>query len=165
GSEELFGLDLQMVILGTGDKEIEKELLKIEKKYPAKLKVYLKFDEKLAHMIEAGADIFMMPSHFEPCGLNQMYSLKYGTPPLVHRVGGLADTVVDFNEKTGAGTGFVFEEFNVKSMIIALRRANELFSQKRKWTKLMKNGMKQDYSWSKSAGKYTQLFESLTGSK
>jgi len=163
GSEELFEMNLQLIILGTGDKAIEQELKKLELRHGRRLKVYLKFDEKLAHEIEAGADIFLMPSLFEPCGLNQMYSLKYGTPPIVHKVGGLADTVSEFEESTGIGTGFVFEDFSVEAMIQSIGRAVRLYSKKRKWTKLMKNGMKQDFSWNKSAEKYSQLFASLVG--
>jgi len=161
GSKQLFAMNLQLIILGSGDKQIEQDLLRLEKQYPDRFKLYLKFDERLAHMIEAGADIFLMPSLFEPCGLNQMYSLKYGTPPVVHRVGGLADTVIDYDEISGEGTGFVFEKFNVQSMIVALARAVTLFGKKRKWTKLIKNGMKQDFSWKTSAQKYINLFETL----
>jgi starch synthase len=102
-----------------------------------------------------------MPSLFEPCGLNQMYSLKYGTPPIVHKVGGLADTVLNYDDKTGEGTGFVFEKFSVESMMETLTRALTLFSKKRKWSKLMKSGMKQDFSWKISARNYESLFESL----
>lgn len=161
GCEQLFALNLQLIILGSGDKLFERELINLERKYSKVLKVFLKFDEHLAHMIEAGSDIYLMPSQFEPCGLNQMYSLKYGTPPVVHKVGGLADTVSDYNELTGEGTGFVFEEFSVKSMMAALARAVNLYSKKRKWTKLMKNGMQQNFSWTNSAKKYVQLFESI----
>ncbi len=160
-AEQLFSLNIQLIILGTGDKKLEQSLKSLAKQYRAKLKVYLKFDEKLAHLIEAGSDIYLMPSLFEPCGLNQMYSLKYGTPPIVHKVGGLADTVLDYDEETGEGTGFVFEKFKVEPMMSAINRAINLFAQKRKWTKLMKNGMKQDFSWNKSALKYCELFEAL----
>jgi starch synthase len=162
-AEELFSLNMQMVILGTGEKELERALVKLAQEYPKKLKVILKFDERLAHMIEAGSDIYLMPSMFEPCGLNQMYSLKYGTPPIVHNVGGLADTIVDYNEMTAEGTGFIFNEFTVASMMGAVTRALDLFNKKKKWSQLIKNGMKQDYSWKSSAKQYVQLFESLKG--
>ncbi len=161
GAKKVFALDLQMVILGKGDKKIERELKWLESEYPQKLKVFLKFDEKLAHQIEAGADMYLMPSLFEPCGLNQMYSLKYGTPPIVHKTGGLADSVQDYDAVSESGTGFVFEKFTVDAMVEAIRRAVELYGKKRKWSKLVKNGMAQDFSWSRSAQKYHNLFESL----
>lgn len=161
GADKLFALDLQLVILGSGDKNIESELKRLESEYKTKMKVKLRFDETLAHKIEAGSDMYLMPSLFEPCGLNQMYSLKYGTPPIVHKVGGLADTVIDYNESLRNGTGFVFDEFTVDSMITAIERAIQLYSKKRKWFMLEKNGMAQDFSWRRSAGKYQELFESL----
>ncbi|HEX2896952.1 MAG TPA: glycogen synthase GlgA [candidate division Zixibacteria bacterium] len=161
GAKKIFALDLQLVILGSGDKKIERELKWLETEYPNKMKVFLKFDEKLAHQIEAGADMYLMPSLFEPCGLNQMYSLKYGTPPIVHKTGGLVDTVADHDLKTDTGTGLVFEKFTVDSMVDAISRAVELYSKKRKWSRLVKNGMSQDFSWNSSAKKYHNLFESL----
>jgi starch synthase len=161
-AERIFEMDLQMIVLGSGDTRLEQELKLLESEYKDKLKIYLKFDESLAHRIEAGADVFLMPSLFEPCGLNQMYSLKYGTPPIVHKVGGLADTVVDYSPDTDSGTGFVFEEFTEAAMVSAIKRAVHLYSKRRKWTKLMKNGMKQDFSWNKSAAKYVALFNSNT---
>ena len=160
-AEQLFSLNIQLIILGTGDKKLVKGLKSLEKKHGNKLKVYLEFDERLAHLIEAGADIYLMPSLFEPCGLNQMYSLKYGTPPVVHKVGGLADTIIDYNEETEAGTGFVFDEFKTYAMMQAVERATNLFAKKRRWTKLMKNGMQQDFSWNTAAHNYVLLFESL----
>ncbi len=160
-AEQLFSLNLQLIILGTGDKKTELALKSLEKKHADKLKVYLEFDEKLAHLIEAGSDIYLMPSLFEPCGLNQMYALKYGTPPVVHKVGGLADTIIDYNEKAEEGTGFVFDDFKSGAMMQSIERAIKLFGKKRKWTKLMKNGMKQDFSWDKSAQKYSELFEAM----
>ena len=160
-AEQLFSLNLQLIILGTGDKKSEQTLKSLEKKHSDNLKVYLEFDERRAHLIEAGSDIYLMPSLFEPCGLNQMYALKYGTPPIVHKVGGLADTIVDYNEETERGTGFVFDEFTSRAMLQSIERAINLFGEKRKWTKLMKNGMKQNYSWDKSALKYSELFEKL----
>ena len=119
-SEEIFCLNIQLIILGSGDKKLEQSLKKLEKKHRDKLKVYLEFDEKLAHLIEAGSDIYLMPSLFEPCGLNQMYALKYGTPPVVHKVGGLADTIIDYNEETEEGTGFVFDEFKPYKLMPAV---------------------------------------------
>ena len=160
-SQELFNNNIQMVILGTGDKRLERELAALCKLYPDKLKIFFKFDEVLAHKIEAASDIFLMPSMFEPCGLNQMYSLNYGTPPVVHKVGGLADTVSEFDPQTGQGNGFLFEKFNSNSMLAALNRAIKLFEKKISWTKLMKNGMKLNFSWDESAKKYHKLFKTL----
>ncbi|HKK21189.1 MAG TPA: glycosyltransferase, partial [candidate division Zixibacteria bacterium] len=116
------------------------------------------------HRIEAGSDIFLMPSHYEPCGLNQMYSLKYGTLPVVREVGGLADTVRDVSEDTLDGNGFVFEEYTSDAMMEALSRAVELYKKTRVWTGLMKRAMKEDFSWDSSARQYISLFERLVGS-
>jgi len=159
-ADDLFALDLQMIVLGTGDEEYHRKLRELELVYPDKLKVYLEFNDDLAHQIQAGADMFLMPSRYEPCGLNQMYALKYGTVPVVREVGGLADTVADYQPETALGTGFVFREYTSEAMLEALRRALEVFGGKRKWSKLMKAGMGQDYSWGRSARKYTGLFES-----
>ncbi len=158
---KVFEENVRLLVLGTGGQKIEKELKKLERKFPDKVKVFLYFDDVLAHKIEAGSDLYLMPSLFEPCGLNQMYSLKYGTPPIVHAVGGLADTVTDYDEKSGSGTGLVFKKFTAEAMIEALKRALSLYAKKREWTKLMKNGMKQDFSWKRSAQKYSDLFEAL----
>lgn len=161
GAKKLFALNLRLVILGSGDKKIERELKWLESEYPQKLKVFLKFDETLAHQIEAGSDMYLMPSLFEPCGLNQMYSLKYGTPPIVHQTGGLADSVTDYDKNTGTGTGFGFEKFTVDAMVDTIQKAVELYSKKRKWSQLVKNAMSQDFSWHRSAKKYHDLFDSL----
>jgi len=160
-ADRLFAMDLQMVALGTGDEKYHKLLRHLETKYPDKLKVYLVHDEKLAHWIEGAADVFLMPSLFEPCGLNQMYSLKYGTVPIVNEVGGLADTVVDYDSDTAKGTGFVFNEETPEAMLDAVERATIAFRRKRPWMKLMKNGMKQDFSWPRSVRQYLSEFETL----
>ncbi len=160
-ADRIFEMNVQMVVLGSGEQKYHQLLQKLQQTYHDKLKVYLKFDDALAHRIEAGADIFLMPSRFEPCGLNQMYSLKYGTVPVVREVGGLADTVVDYNDCTGEGTGFVFREYTTEAMLRALERAVRLFGRKRRWSKLMKSGMRQDFSWKRSAEKYADLFQSL----
>lgn len=160
-AEELFTLNIQMVVLGTGDKKYVDLLTKLEKLYPDKLRAFITFDDGLAHRIEAGSDIFLMPSRWEPCGLNQLYSLKYGTVPVVRKVGGLADTVMDWDDKTQSGTGFVFEEYDAEAMLEAIKRAVELFPRKRAWTRLVKAGMSQDFSWESSANEYSRLFEAL----
>jgi starch synthase len=158
-AEDIFELDLQMIILGTGDDEYHRKLRELETKYPDKLRVYLEFNDDLAHEIQAGSDIFLMPSRYEPCGLNQMYALRYGTVPVVRKVGGLADTVIDYNPETGQGTGFLFEEYDTASMVNSLKRALKVFAGRRRWGKLMKAGMARDYSWGQSARKYTEMFE------
>jgi len=162
-ADQLFAMDLQMIVLGTGEEKYHRFLEGLQRKYPDKVRVYLTFDDTLAHWIEAGADIFLMPSRYEPCGLNQMYSLKYGTVPVVRAVGGLVDTVVDYNETTGEGTGFVFDEYTSEALVTTVKRAVDLFYHRRAWTKLMKAGMVQDFSWNKSAGEYAELFEEVTG--
>ena len=116
-AQKLFESNIQMVILGTGDKKLEQELAALCNMYPDKLKTFFEFNEVLAHKIEAASDIFLMPSMFEPCGLNQMYSFKYGTVPVVHKVGGLADTVTEFDPETGEGNGFLFDKLYSDSML------------------------------------------------
>jgi len=162
-AERLFAMNLQMIVLGTGDQKYHKLLRKLERKYPDKLKAYLTFDDSLAHWIEAGADIFLMPSRYEPCGLNQMYSLKYGTVPIVREVGGLADTVSDYQTETGEGTGFVFRDYNADELLNAVQRAVDLFARRRAWTKLMKSAMAEDFSWEASAKAYLELYEEISG--
>jgi starch synthase len=123
--------------------------------------VKIGYDEPLAHLIEAGADLFLMPSRFEPCGLNQMYSLRYGTPPIVFKTGGLADTVVDANAATlddGTATGFVFDTPEVTALQETVRRALELYRQPAQWRRLQQAGMRQSFDWSESAGHYLALY-------
>lgn len=162
-ADSLFALDIQMILLGTGEEKYHRLFERFQQQYPDKLKTYLAFDETLAHQIEAASDIFLMPSYFEPCGLNQMYSLKYGTVPIVRKVGGLADTIVDVDAGND-GTGFVFEEYSGKALLDTVKRAVELYQKNRTWIKIMKQGMVQDYSWKKSAGKYTSLFARMLSS-
>ncbi len=160
-ADEIFAMNVQLVVLGTGEPRYHELLNSLQQKYPDRCRAYLTFDDNLAHMIEASADMFLMPSQFEPCGLNQMYSLKYGTVPIVRRVGGLADTVIDYNESTCEGTGFVFEEYSAEAMLAAIRRAVRLFDRKRAWTGVMKAGMKQDFSWQYTAEQYAELFAQI----
>ncbi len=161
GADDLFKLDLQMIILGMGDDKYHRLLKQLERRYPDKLKVYLEFNDGLAHWIQAASDIFLMPSRYEPCGLNQMYALKYGSVPLVRDTGGLADTVTDYNPELGTGNGFVFDDYSPRGLIDALERALKLFGRKQAWMKLMRIGMRQDFSWKRSAVRYAELFESL----
>jgi len=157
-AEELFELDLQMVILGTGDEKYEKLLGELGAKYPKKLAVSLKFDNTLAHLIEAGCDMFLMPSRYEPCGLNQLYSLKYGTVPIVRETGGLADTIENCNPTKKSGTGFVFKKYDSLELLNTIRFALEVYKNKTAWTDLMKRGMYKDLSWGNSAAKYELLY-------
>ncbi len=154
--------DARLVILGSGEKQFENALRELAALYPQRLLLTLGYSEELAHRIEAGADLFLMPSRFEPCGLNQMYSLQYGTPPLVHQIGGLADTVVDAtqeNLKNNTATGFVFHEPSAGAMLHAIERALNLYKKPASWHKLMRTAMAQDFGWTKSAGKYIQLYK------
>lgn len=160
-AERMFEMDVQVVVLGVGEERYHRLFETLQQRYPDKLKCFFRLDEDLAHLIEAGADIFLMPSLFEPCGLNQIYSLKYGTVPLVHSVGGLADTIAPFNPETGEGNGFAFDEPTPEALLETLRQAVDIFSKKRIWTRLMKNGMQQDYSWAGVVGKYEELYREL----
>ena len=159
GIDALMKRGIQMVILGTGEEKYQTALKAAAEKYPEQLAVHFKFDEKLAHLIEGGADMFLMPSRFEPCGLNQMYSLKYGTVPIVRETGGLADTVENIDPQTGKGTGFTFQEFSVEAMLDAVDRALAAFQDKATWAKIQKAGMRKDFSWESSAKKYLKVYE------
>ncbi|MCK5126542.1 MAG: glycogen synthase GlgA [candidate division Zixibacteria bacterium] len=162
--KNIMQLDIQMIILGTGEEKYHKWLVRLQDKHPDKLKVLLKYDNELAHWIEAAADIFLMPSRYEPCGLNQLYSLKYGTIPIVRKTGGLADTIENADFDTGIGTGLVFEDYDSKEMLAAIKYALPYYMKKRKWRKIMKNGMEKDYSWSASAEKYIELYKKTISS-
>ncbi len=156
--EGLLKLDLCLVILGTGDAKYEKQYATLGKKFPGRLGVRLAFDNALAHKIEAGSDMFLMPSKYEPCGLNQMYSLKFGTIPIVRATGGLDDTIKEFNPETGRGNGFKFQAYSSGELVKAVKRARYLYRNKLLWTGLVKNAMKADFSWQKSALKYEEIY-------
>lgn len=159
--EEMKDLPLQWVILGTGDVWFESALRALASKHVSRLSVTAGYDEGLAHRIEAGADVFVMASRYEPCGLNQLYSLRYGTLPVVRRTGGLADTVVDVDvaDKAGnQGTGFVFDEVTPDSLKAALLRALAHFGHKATWSHFQANAMRQDFSWEKSATAYEDVY-------
>lgn len=161
-ADALLGLPVQIVLLGTGEPAYHQRLAALAKRAPEKLSVQLRFDNALAHQIEAGADAFLMPSRFEPCGLNQMYSLRYGTIPIVRRVGGLADTVVDVSPETleaGTACGFVFEEYTPKALVQAVQRAAAAFGNHELWQRLIRTGMRQDFSWARSARAYIRVYE------
>lgn len=155
--------DIQMVILGQGEEKYHKFLKAAEKKYKGKLAVEIGFDEALAHQIEAAADMYLMPSKYEPCGLNQMYSLKYGTVPIVRNTGGLADTIIDYRKPKG--NGFLFDKYDANEMVAAVKSALKLFKDRDKWNKLVRQGMSLDFSWKISAQKYMKLYKEVSSSK
>lgn len=157
--EKLMKLKVQLVLLGEGDPKYADIFKKFKKKYSKKFSFTQKFDDELAHLIEAGSDIFLMPSKFEPCGLNQIYSLRYGTVPVVRETGGLKDTIANFNPKTGKGNGFTFKKYTSKEMLSTLKKAIDTFKDDKTWTKIQKNGMRIDFSWNVSAKKYLKLYE------
>jgi starch synthase len=162
GSETLLNRDLQLCVLGSGEAKYQDWLLDLSKRVPDKVAVRIGFDEALAHRIEAGADIFLMPSQFEPCGLNQMYSLIYGTVPLVRAVGGLADSVVDAtpdNLAHGTATGFSFSGYSAADLVATIERALTLFADRPEWLRLARSGMNQDWSWRRSALQYFRVYE------
>lgn len=148
-----------LVILGSGEKKYATLLTKMARKYPRQLAVKIIFDEALAHRIEAGCDIYLMPSLYEPCGLSQMYGLKYGTIPVVRRTGGLVDTVVEVDAQKKKGTGFTFVEYHPDALWKAIAKALECFANKELWQQLMQQAMAQDFSWSRSAGEYLKLYQ------
>ena len=154
--------DAQWVVLGTGDAAYHEMLSDLASRFGEKIAVRLAFSNELAHRIEAGADIFVMPSRYEPCGLNQLYSLKYGTVPVVRATGGLADTIVDFNEQSRGelrANGFSFDEYSSHALNAALQRAVDVFAMRPAWEQLIQTGMRQDWSWSQSAEMYDHLYQ------
>lgn len=161
--QKLMGINLQLVILATGDKNYEKEFLKFSQQYKTKFSFQPKFDIKLAQQIYAGSDIFLMPSRFEPCGLGQMIAMGYGTIPLIRAVGGLKDSVKNYSKKTDKeiATGFIFDNYDPSSFLLAINKSLKLFLDKPTWHKLQSNGMKQDFSWNNSAKEYLNLYQKL----
>jgi len=157
----LLAHDLYFVLLGSGNKETETYLRTIIERHRGKAGIRFEFDNASAHLVEAGADMFLMPSKYEPCGLNQMYSLRYGTVPIVRKTGGLADTVHEYNAETDEGTGFLFERYDPGEFRAAIDRALELWPRKTRWRWLMRQGMSLDLSWRESAKKYVEVYERL----
>ena len=149
-----------MVVLGTGEERYTRFFLSLQEQYPAYVGARISYDEWLAHKIEGGADLFLMPSRFEPCGLNQIYSLKYGTVPVVRATGGLDDTIQDYSQSPN-GTGFKFDRYSPEELLAAARRAHEVYRTPARWKELVKNGMKRDFSWHRSAQRYAELYQSL----
>jgi starch synthase len=157
----LLGRDLQLVILGRGDRRYEDALGDAARAHPTKLAVRFAFDDALAHQIEGGADAFLMPSHYEPCGLNQMYSLRYGTVPIVRATGGLDDTIVDIDANPGDGTGFKFADYTTESLLGAVERALTVYQHTHVWERTMRRGMAADFSWQRSAAEYLRVYQRL----
>ena len=158
---ELMGKGIQMVVLGTGDPEYEEFFNGMSGQYPDQFRAYIGFDESLAHQIYAGADLFLMPSKFEPCGLSQMIAMRYGSVPIVRETGGLNDTVQSYNEFTGEGNGFTFTHFNAHDMLYTIERALAVYRDSEKWELLARSAMETDYSWGQSAKQYKALYTDL----
>jgi starch synthase len=161
GFDRLVALGVQMVVLGTGDEKYHKMLARLAKKYPRQLSVTLRFDNALAHLVQAGADMLLKPSRYEPNGVGQIHAMRYGTIPIVHAAGGLAETVQNYDPRAETGTGFVFKKYDADDMLKTVERAIKGFQDKKRWIKLAKNAMKQDYSWEATAEKYTKLYSRL----
>lgn len=151
--------ELIVVALGSGDKEYEDLFRRLNKQFPKKFAVQIAYDNKLAHKIEAGADMFLMPSRYEPCGLSQIYSLRYGTVPIVRATGGLDDTIENWDPVTRKGTGFKFTEYTGEALLAAVRTALQAFKDQDSWRVLMRNGMAKDFSWSTAAKEYVRVYE------
>ena len=158
-ADELPRLGAAFVLLGSGERRYEDQWLALATRYPGRIGVHIGFDEALAHLIEAGADLFLMPSRFEPCGLNQMYSLRYGTVPVVHATGGLFDTVSNFDLASRTGTGFTFDDYSPQALVGTLRWALGVFKDRQTWLQIQTAGMRQDFSWTASARKYVEVYE------
>lgn len=162
--DKIMGLNCQFVLLGTGEEKYHKLLPEIGKKYPAQASINITFDNTLAHLITAGADMVLLPSKYEPCGLNQLYALKYGTIPIVHETGGLADTINNYtpealSQKTA--TGFTFKNPTAEELFTAIKSASNLYQNKKDWQQLMKNAMSRDWSWEHSGKEYISLYKKL----
>jgi starch synthase len=160
--------DAQWIILGTGDSAYQNQLTLLAERFPQKVATRLEFSNRLAHRIEAGADMLVMPSRYEPCGLNQLYSLKYGTVPVVRATGGLVDTITDLDANSlaaGAANGFVFRDHSALALSEALQRACNTFAQTDVWQRLVRTGMQQDWSWAHSARQYAALYGATAASR
>lgn len=164
-AEELLALDLQLVVLGTGDARYEGMVAELQRKFPGKVAAFIRFDERLAHLIYAGSDLFLMPSRYEPCGLGQLIALRYGNVPVVRATGGLADTVTDFTSHPSDGNGFVFEEYSASALKGALARAVETFRDEDAWNALVQRAMACDFSWERSAEEYLNLYRAAIAAK
>ncbi|MHA1226428.1 MAG: glycogen synthase GlgA [Candidatus Hodarchaeales archaeon] len=157
--ERVLKKDIQFILVGTGDPVQEEAFRDLKSQFPKKVGLEIAFSNKLAHLVGAGSDIFLMPSRYEPCGLSDKYSLKYGTVPIVHRTGGLADTIIDYDEDPENGVGFTFEPFRLESFLEAINRALKVFQSQKEWQEMMKRGMKLNFSWKRAASQYIKVYE------
>ena len=164
-ADSLVHHDAGFVVLGSGDARYEQMWRTLAARRPETVGVHLGFDERLAHLVEAGADVFLMPSRYEPCGLNQMYSQRYGTVPVVRATGGLVDTVQPWDPATTRGTGFLFSDYSGDAMLAALRAALDTFGRPAEWKKLQQNGMKADFSWDRSARAYVKVYKGVIAAR
>jgi starch synthase len=160
--DNLLDKEVGLVILGSGDEGIQSALQEKAEDFSGRISLALGFNEPLAHRIMAGADILLIPSRYEPCGLTQMYALKYGTVPVVRATGGLDDTIRSFDRETTGGNGFKFEEYDAGSFLTAIKGALDLYQDEETWEKLMANGMAEDFSWERSAHAYIEIYKSMT---
>ena len=165
GAHELMREDLVMTVVGTGDRKYEELFAALAAAYPGRVGVKIAYDNKLAHKVEAGADMFLMPSRYEPCGLNQMYSLKYGTVPIVRATGGLDDSVEPFDLEHGTGTGFKFKEYSGEALLFAVRQALHHYMDERIWKRIQLNGMAKDFSWNQPAREYAKLYQAARAAR
>lgn len=159
--DDLMKIDLQLVVLGTGEKKYHDLFERGVRKHPTQVAAKLGFDNDLAHLIEAGSDMFLMPSKYEPCGLNQIYSLRYGTVPVVRATGGLDDTIIDVTASPAHGTGLKFKQYSAHELLKVVQRAVHLYADEAAWRRIMKNGMAMDFSWGTSAKKYVAVYRNL----
>jgi starch synthase len=159
--EDILALDVGLVVLGSGVESIQKAIEGAAKRHPGRVGLFFGFNEPLAHRIMAGADIFLIPSRYEPCGLTQMYALRYGTVPVVRATGGLEDTIFQFNPKTKKGNGFKFGPFTSKAFFAAIKEAVDCFQAPKAWESLTLNGMREDFSWDRSAKRYLELYRTI----
>jgi starch synthase len=157
--ERLAREEMIMVVLGNGDKTYEEMFQRLAKQFPQKIAVKVAYDNTIAHKIEGGSDMFLMPSRYEPCGLNQIYSLKYGTVPMVRATGGLDDTIEHWVPRTGKGTGFKFTDYNGEALLLTIKEALRAFRDQNSWQQLMRNGMNKDFSWAASAKEYIRVYD------
>lgn len=157
--------DVLLAVLGTGDRRYEELMRALASDFPGRVGAVMAYDNKLAHLVEAGADIFLMPSRYEPCGLNQIYSLRYGTVPVVRATGGLDDTIETFDLQHGTGTGFKFVEYSGGALMHAIRQALHHYSEEGVWKRIQLNGMAKDFSWNTSAAEYAKLYEAARGAR
>ena len=164
-SDRLAHEDVTVVVLGSGDKDYEDLFRRLVRQYPSRFALQVGYDNAMAHKIEAGSDMFLMPSRYEPCGLNQIYSLKYGTVPVVRATGGLDDTIDSYDLRSGKGTGFKFHEYTPEALLTVMRAAIQLFRKPEEWRKLMLNGMARDFSWSVSAREYLKVYDKVRASR